>query len=59
MKMKGLVYKVTNAIDSKTYIGVTTKTIEERKKDHLKKSKKGKSYPFQIAIATYGIDAFI
>ena len=57
--MKGLVYKVTNAIDSKTYIGVTTKTIEERKKDHLKKSKKGKSYPFQIAIATYGIDAFI
>jgi predicted GIY-YIG superfamily endonuclease len=57
--MKGLVYKATNTVDSKIYIGITTKTIEERKKDHLKKSKKGKSYPFQIAIATYGIDAFI
>lgn len=57
--MKGLVYKATNTVDSKIYIGITTKTIEERKKDHLKKSKKGKSYPFQIAIATYSIDAFI
>ncbi|MDD7913186.1 GIY-YIG nuclease family protein [Polaribacter ponticola] len=52
------IYKVTNNIDNKIYIGATTKSIEERKKDHLKKSKKGKSYAFQNAIATYGIEAF-
>jgi predicted GIY-YIG superfamily endonuclease len=56
--MKGLVYKVTNSINDKIYIGITTKTIEERQKDHLKKSRKGKSYAFQDAIASYGIDVF-
>jgi len=52
------IYKVTNSINNLIYIGMTTTSIEERKKDHLKKSKKGKSYAFQNAIATYGIDAF-
>lgn len=52
------IYKVTNNIDHKIYIGATTKSIEERRKDHLKKSKKGKSYAFQNAIGTYGVDAF-
>jgi group I intron endonuclease len=52
------IYKVTNNVNNLVYIGMTTTSIEERKKDHLKKSKKGKSYAFQNAIATYGIDAF-
>jgi group I intron endonuclease len=56
--MKNFIYKVTNTKNDKIYIGATTKSIEDRKKDHLKKSKKGKSYAFQNAIATYGTDAF-
>ncbi|TXD46053.1 GIY-YIG nuclease family protein [Polaribacter sp. IC073] len=53
-----VIYKVTNKESEEVYIGATSKTLEERKKDHLKKSKKGKSYAFQNAIATYGADAF-
>lgn len=53
-----IVYKVTNLETEEVYVGITTKSLEDRKKDHLKKSKKGKSYAFQNAIATYGIDVF-
>tara|TARA_R110002051_G_scaffold325768_2_gene431007 strand:- start:5721 stop:6389 length:669 start_codon:yes stop_codon:yes gene_type:complete len=53
-----IIYKVTNKETEEVYVGVTTKSIDDRKKDHLKKSKKGKSYAFQNAIATYGADAF-
>lgn len=52
------IYKVTNQVNNKIYIGATTKSIEDRQKDHLKKVTKGKSYAFQNAIATYGIDNF-
>ena len=58
MKSKGIVYKVTLKESNKSYIGVTTKGLETRKNDHVKKSKKGKSYAFQHAIATYGAEAF-
>ena len=53
-----IVYKVTNLETEEVYVGITTKSLEDRKKDHLKKSKEGKSYAFQNAIATYGIDVF-
>ena len=55
---KKIVYKVTNKKTEEIYVGITSKSLEERKKDHLKKSKKGKSYAFQNAIATYGEDNF-
>ena len=53
-----IIYKAENKVTSGVYIGITSKSIETRKKDHIKKSKKGKSYAFQQAIATYGPDAF-
>ena len=53
-----IIYKVENIDSGKVYIGATSKSLKTRKKDHIKKSKKGKSYAFQNAIATYGIDAF-
>jgi group I intron endonuclease len=58
MKKKGIIYTVTNKETKMVYVGLTTKSLEERKKDHIKKSKKGKSYLFQNAIATHGPDAF-
>jgi group I intron endonuclease len=58
MEKKGIIYTVTNKETKMVYVGLTTKSLEERKKDHIKKSKKGKSYAFQNAIATHGPDAF-
>ena len=58
MEKKGIIYTVTNKETKMVYVGLTTKSLEERKKDHIKKSKKGKSYAFQQAIATYGLEAF-
>lgn len=54
-----LVYKVTNQETGETYIGATTKSIEERKADHLQKANKGIGSYFQEAIGTYGPNAFI
>jgi group I intron endonuclease len=53
-----IIYKVENIDSGKVYIGATSKSLETRKKDHIKKSKRGKSYAFQNAIATHGPDAF-
>lgn len=58
MQKKHLVYKVTNQETGKSYIGVTTRSMEERKADHIQKASKGKRGYFQEAIATYGVDAF-
>lgn len=56
--IKGIIYKATNLITNETYIGATTKSIEERKNDHIQKSDKGKGYKFHNAISTYGADSF-
>lgn len=53
-----LVYKATNLDTGEAYIGTTTRSIEERKADHLQKAKKGTGGYFQEAIGTYGPEAF-
>ena len=40
IKNIGYIYKITNLINGKCYIGQTSRTIEERFKQHLKDSKK-------------------
>lgn len=57
-KINYMIYKAENIHNGKVYIGATSKNLEARKKDHLKKSKKGKCYAFQNAISTYGAEAF-
>ncbi|SHM90341.1 NUMOD1 domain-containing DNA-binding protein [Flavobacterium xinjiangense] len=57
-KKKHLVYKVTNQETGEAYIGVTTRSMDERKADHIQKANKGTGGYFQAAIATYGPDAF-
>ncbi|WP_028890808.1 NUMOD1 domain-containing DNA-binding protein [Tenacibaculum sp. 47A_GOM-205m] len=56
--MKGIIYKVSNKENDMVYIGATTKTIEERKKDHIQKSSTAKNVKFYNAISTYGVEAF-
>lgn len=52
-----IVYKATNKINNKVYIGITTKTLEHRMKIHLRDSKNKDTY-FYRAIRKYGFDNF-
>ncbi|MES2545499.1 MAG: NUMOD1 domain-containing DNA-binding protein [Bacteroidota bacterium] len=54
----GIIYKVINNKTDEIYIGATTKSLNERKLDHLQKASKGIGSYFQEAIGTYGSDAF-
>jgi len=56
----GIVYKATCLINNRVYIGITTKTLEERKNGHICWSKhKTRKYIFHKALRKYGIDNFI
>jgi group I intron endonuclease len=55
-----IIYKVTNRINGKSYIGQSVRTLSERKKEHLKtalKMRDGKNY-FHCAIVEYGEEIF-
>lgn len=53
------IYKITNDINDKIYIGKTTQTIQERFRTHIKDSKRGyKNRPLYNAINKYGIEHF-
>jgi len=54
----GEIYKVTNNNTGEIYIGATTTSFEERKKDHIRKSVSGLGHDFQNAITTYGLNSF-
>ena len=54
----GLIYKHTNTINNKTYIGQTTQTMEERWKQHISDCKY-KDYHFYKAIKKYGTDCWV
>lgn len=57
----GFIYKVTNKINGKIYIGQTSGiTPEERFKQHVKEAKvKQYNRPFHLAINKYGAENFI
>jgi predicted GIY-YIG superfamily endonuclease len=54
-----LVYKATNTINRKFYIGITARQLKDRVKEHISDSKKRGGCPaFHAAIRKYGKDAF-
>lgn len=53
-----IIYKSTNNITGKVYIGQTTQTLEKRIKNHIKESKVETNRPFMSAIKKYGSDNF-
>ena len=53
-----IIYKAQNTITGECYIGATTKSIDERKQDHLQKAGTGSSLKFHNAISTTGADNF-
>lgn len=58
METKKIIYKVTNIFTNEVYIGATSKSVEERKRDHLQKAANNAGGYFQEAISTYGPEAF-
>ena len=60
MKYKYSVYKHTNTISGKAYIGYTKKTMEQRWSDHLYRSRKsGFNTKFDNALREYPINSWI
>lgn len=55
------IYKITNIINGKVYIGQTSFSIEKRFKEHLQDSNKAhtEKRPLYDAIRKYGKDKFI
>jgi group I intron endonuclease len=54
-----LIYKVTNLINNKVYIGMTVRSAEERFKGHLSSARNGSNFRFHSAIRKYGVDNFV
>jgi group I intron endonuclease len=55
-----IIYKATNLVNNKIYIGQTKNEIEKRIKGHIKESKnENTKRPFLISIKKHGIDNFL
>jgi group I intron endonuclease len=54
------IYKITNKINGKVYVGQTTDTLERRFQEHIAESLRGrpKNRPLYKAFSKYGIDNF-
>jgi len=53
-----LVYKVTNKVNGKVYVGQTIHPLEYRKKKHMESAKYNNKFLFGRAISKYGIGNF-
>ena len=56
----GVIYKITNTVNNKVYVGQTRRTFEQRKKQHLKSFKEQKTRTALInSVISHGVDKFI
>lgn len=57
--MNGFIYKITNRVNGKVYIGQTRFTVEHRYKQHIKNFNiEHRKQPLYMAFAKYGIENF-
>lgn len=58
-KKGGLIYKATNKVDGRCYVGLTTRTLKQRKAEHIKAAMFDNSpLYFHGAIRNYGAKNF-
>ena len=57
--MTGIIYKITNTVNGKVYIGKTLESIEKRWKEHQKDSLRFTDRPLYRAMNKYGIEKFV
>ena len=53
-----IIYKITNDVNGKVYIGQTTRPMITRWKEHVSDSYNGCMYPIHKAIRKYGVEHF-
>jgi len=53
------IYKFTNLVNQKVYIGLTTRNPNDRKQDHIRESKNGTTHVLYNAIRKYSINNFL
>lgn len=54
-----IIYKITNKVNNKVYIGLTTRTVNERFEEHIERAKNSKhKYYIHNAMNKYGINNF-
>lgn len=53
-----IIYKLTNMVNNKIYIGLTTNTLEQRLSQHHYESRHGVNRPLYYAMRKYGENAF-
>jgi len=54
-----LIYKITNTVNDKLYVGQTTRTLEERKQQHIRLANSGHKTHLYNAMRKYGINKFV
>ena len=58
--MTGIIYKIVNKLNNKIYIGITAKSLNKRRQQHIQWSKhKSRLYVIHKAINKYGINNFL
>jgi len=55
----GIIYKITNTINQKVYIGQTVRSFTERKSEHLLEARKESRFKIHRAIRKYGENKFL
>lgn len=53
-----VIYKITNLVNGKIYIGETTRTLAIRWKQHLSRVKENRTEHLYLAMKKYGVDKF-
>lgn len=59
--MSGIIYRITNTVNEKCYVGMTKRTLYERWSDHVYQASRVKKYYHYLhnAIRKYGKDVFV